>query len=149
MGKGDRTDPAPGLRADDVTGGILLDDLRRLVADRQTVVVVGTGVSVGASGGAAVASWTGLLEDGINRCVGLERTTPESADRQRAQLRSGALDELLSVAELVASRLDAPKGGEYRSWLRESVGELRVQRPDVLAALAALGVPIATTNYDG
>ena len=134
---------------DPAAGHPLLDDLRRLVADRQVVAVVGAGVAVGASGGAAVASWTGLLDNGIERCVGLGRATPEWADRRRADLASGDLDELLAVAEQVASRLDAPAGGEYRRWLRETVGGLAVRQPEVLAALRDLGVPLATTNYDG
>src|SRR5664280_2212993 len=50
-----------------VRDGALLDDLRSLVRDRQLLVVVGAGVTVGATKGAPTASWTGLLFDGVNR----------------------------------------------------------------------------------
>ncbi|MDP9366396.1 MAG: tetratricopeptide repeat protein [Chloroflexota bacterium] len=131
------------------SGDLLLDDLRRLVASRQVVAVVGAGVAVGAAGDAKVASWTGLLEDGIARCIVVLRATADWGMRMREGLRSGDLDEVLSVAEQVSSRLGAPAGGEYRRWLRETVGSLRIVRPEVLEALKDLGVPLATTNYDG
>ena len=59
------------------------------------------------------------------------------------------MDELLSAAENVSTKLGAPKGGEFRRWLREIVGSLNPQRPDVIEALEASGVKLATTNYDG
>jgi hypothetical protein len=39
-------------------------------------------------------------------------------------------------------------GGEYRRWLRETVGALALRELDVLEALRNLRVPLATTNYD-
>src|SRR5262249_42963383 len=51
--------------------------------------------------------------------------------------------------EKISSKLGYPDGGEYRRWLRETVGALRVKRCDVIEAIRALKVPIATTNYDG
>src|SRR5215204_3068302 len=127
----------------------IADDLRQHIADRQVAAIVGAGVTVASSGDAEAASWKGLLQLGIDRCVGLQLVTPDWGERRRSELLSGDLDELLSVAELVATRLGYPDGGEYRRWLRETVGELRVQRPDVLEALKALDVPLVTTNYDG
>src|SRR5262249_19068063 len=41
-----------------------------------------------------------------------------------------------------------PSGGEYSRWLRETVGALRVARPEVIEAIISLQLPIATTNYD-
>jgi hypothetical protein len=58
------------------------------------------------------------------------------------------MDEVLSVAEQIYSRLGAPEGGEYACWLSDTVGRLEVRCPDVLEALRDLGVPIITTNYD-
>ena len=134
----------------------LIDDLRAQIEAGEVLVIVGAGVSVAATAGGApgssrAASWQGLLADGIERCEQVGRPLPPDgwAERLRADLGSPDLDDLLSVAERVASRLGAPGGGEYRMWLRETVGALRASDPSVPEALAGLGVVIATTNYDG
>ncbi len=56
---------------------------------------------------------------------------------------------MLAAAEEVTVRLGGRSGGEFRRWLAESVGGLRVVDGAVIGALAGLGVPVATTNYDG
>lgn len=38
--------------------------------------------------------------------------------------------------------------GDFAEWLRRTVGALRVRNKDVPEALAALGLPLLTTNYD-
>jgi hypothetical protein len=48
-----------------------LNDLRTELAAGQAVVVVGPGVAVPATGKASVASWVGLLKDGVAFCEGL------------------------------------------------------------------------------
>lgn len=111
--------------------------------------VVGAGVSIAATGNQACASWLGLLHDGIDRCVGLGVLKNTLAPGLHDQVNAGDLDLLLAVAETISAKLGAPKGGEYRRWLRESVGALELRDRDVLAALADLGVPLVTTNYDG
>jgi tetratricopeptide (TPR) repeat protein len=132
---------------------LLVDDLRREIAQGRVLVIVGAGVSVAATAGTAgqrFASWTGLLSSGIDRCeaVGQPPVPERWAERRREDLASGDLQSLLTVAEEVASRLGAPSGGEYGRWLRETVGTLAVLDSSVLAAIHELGVEIATTNYD-
>jgi tetratricopeptide (TPR) repeat protein len=134
----------------------LVADLQAQIETGQMLVIAGAGVAVAATAGGApgssrVASWKGLLADGIERCVLVGRPPAAEgwAERLRADLESADLDDLLSVAERVASRLGAPAGGEYSRWLRETVGALRASDPSVPRALAELGVTIATTNYDG
>jgi tetratricopeptide (TPR) repeat protein len=133
----------------------LVADLRTQIEAGQVLVIAGAGVAVAATAGGTpdssrVASWKALLADGIGRCVLVGRPPAAAGwtERLRADLESADLDDLLSVAERVASRLGAPAGGEYRRWLRETVGALRVSDPSVPRALAELGVTIATTNYD-
>ena len=46
----------------------LTEDLRRLIAEQQVLVVVGSGVSIAATNNAAAASWDGLLRLGVARC---------------------------------------------------------------------------------
>src|SRR5258708_7365320 len=133
----------------------LIADLRAQIEAGQVLVIAGAGVAVAATAGGVpasspVASWKGLLADGIERCVLVGRPPAAEgwAERLRADLESADLDDLLSVAERVASRLGAPAGGEDRRWLRETVGALRTSDPSVPKALAELGVALATTHYD-
>ncbi|HEX2080299.1 MAG TPA: tetratricopeptide repeat protein [Longimicrobium sp.] len=132
-----------------MTADTLRDDLQRQIDAGQVVAIVGAGVSVGATNGAAVASWQGLLHDGVDRCRELGGVTETSAKILHDQIDTGDLAMMLAAAEVVSSKLGAPDGGEWRRWLRESVGELRVERRGVIEALRDLGVTLATTNYDG
>ncbi len=47
---------------------VLVEGLREEFASDGAVLVVGAGVTIAATGNAPVASWYGLLEDGIRRC---------------------------------------------------------------------------------
>jgi hypothetical protein len=69
------------------------------------------------------------------------------AARVRAEIRSGDLDDLLSAAEKISSKLGS-REGEYRRWLKETIGTLQVRDSAVIDALQQLNLPIATTNYD-
>ncbi len=93
--------------------------------------------------------WTGLLNDGVKRCVELERIPANLADLLRTQIDSGDLDFLLSAAETISIKLGAPGDGEYRRWLRETVSTLSAEDKNVIEALRGLDVVLATTNYDG
>jgi hypothetical protein len=129
----------------------LRDDLQQQIEAGQVVAVVGAGVSVGATNNHAVASWPGLLHHGVDYCRGLPTTgvTEAMAKLLHQQIDSGDLDIMLGAAEAISAKLGAPNEGEWGRWLRETVGELRAQRRDVLEALRHLGVTLATTNYDG
>ncbi len=128
----------------------LLRKLRHEIEQGRMLVVVGAGVSIAATGDERLASWTGLLRDGAERCVEVAGPLPDGwADRVLAEIDSGDLDELLSAAEKISRKLGAPCGPEYARWLRETVGRFRVNDPSVIEALTGLGLPLATTNYDG
>ena len=131
--------------------GLLVDDLRGELARGRVIVLVGAGVSAGATGGAPAASWTGLLENGVARCEELAvRPLPAGwGDRVRAQIQSGDVEELILAAEAVTYRLGGRDHGEYRRWLKETVGGLGASYLEVLEALRDLGGILATTNYDG
>ncbi|CAF4829504.1 unnamed protein product [Rotaria sp. Silwood1] len=43
---------------------------------------------------------------------------------------------------------DATNHDLYKSWLRETIGNLSVKRPELINAIGELGCPILTTNYD-
>jgi tetratricopeptide (TPR) repeat protein len=127
----------------------LVDDLAASVANGRAVVLVGSGVSVAVSEGARCASWRGLIDDGVSRCVELDPTIGAgwSAAMQEL-LMSDDPEDLILAAEGVTQKLGGRKSGEYRRWLAESVGRLDIQDPRVLDALIELEVPLVTTNYD-
>ena len=120
--------------------------LREEIAQGHALAIVGAGISIGATDNAEAASWTGLLEHGVNHCQSLGQPAAW-ADRVRAEIRSGDMDDLLSAAEKISRKLGAPRG-EFHRWLRETVGDLEAQDQGVLEALRDLGIPLATTNYD-
>ncbi|MGH8901293.1 MAG: HEAT repeat domain-containing protein [Egibacteraceae bacterium] len=129
---------------------LLVGDVAREIAGGQVVVVVGAGASIAASGGVRAASWTGLLATGVERCEQLVPGLPAGwGERVRGEIGSGDLDDLLSAAEKVTRKLGGRQGGEYRRWLRETVGSLELRHSAVPECLARLGVPLVTTNYDG
>ena len=126
----------------------LVDGLRAEIARGHVLVVVGAGVSIGATGRNPLASWQGLLENGVERCVAVRGLDSKWANRVREEIQSGDLDDLLAAAEKVSSKLGFPTGGEYRRWLHETVGKLELKDRTVLDAIRDLGLPMATTNYD-
>ncbi len=140
--------------------------LRDAVREGLAVVVVGSGITFGATR-AATARWDGLLEDGIAWCdkrvPGLPDGWAEVQGRVLALGRGGDLDSLLSVAETVRTKLEA-KSAEFDrkdaddlpffKWLEAAVGRFRyanlqAERRGALDALAGLPCPLSTTNYDG
>jgi len=67
------------------------------------------------------------------------------AERRRGDLEEG---DFIPVAERITEALGGPAGGEFGAWLRENLESLPIQDASVLEALAALDLPIVTTNYD-
>jgi len=134
-----------------VVTGPRVNDLRQQLTTGNVLVIVGAGVSAGASGGAGVASWTGLLLDGCDRVeeVAAARLPQRWGERIREQIESADLDWMLGAAEDITQRLGGRQSGEYRRWLADSFGKLHARERSVIEALAGLGVPVATTNYDG
>jgi tetratricopeptide (TPR) repeat protein len=126
----------------------LIDDLRAEIADGNVLVVVGAGVSMGATPESPCASWHGLLENGVERCMGVMGLEVTRANLIRNEIRSGHMDDLLSAAEKISRVLGFPTGIEYRRWLRDAIGSLQATNRSVLEALRDLGSPLATTNYD-
>ena len=130
----------------------LAGDLRERIAAKQIICVVGAGVAAACARphphGDSVL-WPRLIESGVRWVRALHPELPPGwvDDRLRA-LASDDIDDLLSVASQVASKLGAPDGGEYAEWLHRSVGALEVGDPSLIEALGALEVPIVTTNYD-
>lgn len=130
--------------------------LKEQVAAGTIVAVVGTGVSIAASGNASTASWYGLLRSGIDRAATFNHGLPPGwrehvlKDLQYAE-DNDYIPDLLSAADKVTVALGGKEGGEFRSWLRQDIGSLKVNNghgQDLIQAIDSLALPIVTTNYD-
>jgi tetratricopeptide (TPR) repeat protein len=130
-----------------MSGGVV-DELRKRLADRRVVVVAGSGVTAAATGGHGLSSWSGLIESGIEHAAELPGVAKGRLDAARLLLGVGDSGALISAGELVCEMLGGRDGGQYAGWLRDTVGSLELVNPSVPEALLALGVPVATTNYD-
>ena len=122
-------------------------ELRQAIAKRRAVFFVGAGVSARATNGNRVATWKGLLEDGVSFCQEhIDHLHPGWAERVRADIASGDPDDMLIAAEKITRKL--ANSTNLLAWLRGSIGNLQPITRDVLESLAALSLPIITTNYD-
>ena len=99
---------------------VLIDDLKKQIADGQAIAIVGAGVSMGATGNAPAASWSGLLKLGIERCVGLSRPMPPGRHGSGKRSKEAACRTLLEVAEAVSGRLGFPDDREWTLWLQDT-----------------------------
>jgi hypothetical protein len=127
----------------------LVEDLASDLARSNAVVLLGAGVSVAATDGSPLASWTGLLHHGVDHCVKVVSSLPLNwAETLRSQIDSGDSFFLVQAATDISHRLGYPTGGDYREWLRTTVGSLELVNPALVDAVLALGAQIATTNYD-
>ena len=123
--------------------------LRDQLADGNIITIAGAGVSVSATKGNKLAQWHGLLEDGIDHCVaninGLSETW---ADRQKKALEEGDLEELISVARHIESKLGGTEGGKFYQWLKDTVGAFKILDESLPLSLLKLPTLLLTTNYD-
>jgi len=102
------------------------DQLQREIASGQLVVVVGSGVSVAACDnqevdGHKVATWTGLLEHGVDRLTEIG-AADGNEDLLRGLISSGKTDLMISAAETITTRLQGRSKGIFRSCLSDSIG---------------------------
>ena len=100
------------------------------------------------TGGATTSNWVGLIRHGIEAAS----TDEDWAAMQQLNLEY-ALDKsdisgLIGVASQIAAKLRSRSPQAYSDWLRDSIGSLRGRRTNLAQALASLGLPILTTNYD-
>ncbi|KAF1971332.1 hypothetical protein BU23DRAFT_570103 [Bimuria novae-zelandiae CBS 107.79] len=122
--------------------GRLLSDLTRGV-----LVIVGSGISIAATEN-GIASWCGLLKDGVEECR--SRNVNQGADFNttlNSLIDSGDMDQLPAAASIIRGKLSKSAGG-YSRWLQNTVGSLQPKNPDIIQAILDRSLPLATTNYD-
>lgn len=127
--------------------------LTKAIGNRDAAIVVGAGVSISISGGAAAASWSGLLNSGVDF---LSAHDSNFTSGHREHIVSGlklALDEndtdlLISTASDIQIRIKKLGEVAFSNWLDDSVGALAVRHDAWGKAILSLGCPVLTTNYD-
>jgi hypothetical protein len=118
------------------------------------VVVVGSGVSVAACGnqevdGHKVATWSGLLEHGVDRLIAIGAADEDGEGvLLRGLIRSGKPDLMVNAAETITARLQGRSEGTFRGWLEKTIGALLLQDTTLLQQIATLPGLVATLNYD-
>lgn len=129
------------------------EGLRRDINEGRTLSVVGAGVSIAVSGGAVTASWTGLVRAGVDYAANSGAELPPGWKTNVLDDISlgeaGSSTHLISAAGKVVDALGGKSSGDFKRWLRETVGSLTVAEPDLIRAIDRLGTPVTTTNYDG
>ena len=129
-----------------------IDEFRSCLMSGDLIIVVGSGVSVNATNNYPVASWHGLLEEGLRYSEAWAGADLTWLDIQRQRLTSRNIKDLLSVASAIEAKLGAPNGMRFQEFVRSSFRDLRPTNPGMLNGVRALhqaGALIATTNYDG
>ena len=125
----------------------------------RVLLLVGTGVSAGATDYDPRATWRGLLLDALERIRRLKLAPPHQVEAQGTLIEgafAGAfdLDEILQRAEAITKVLGGATGSQFANWLNDSVGALSVRsRSDCstiegIVELARAGALVMTTNYD-
>ena len=122
----------------------VIDDLRSRIAEGSAGVIVGPGVSVAATQGNHVANWVGLLRSGISWSEDNVPATPAGWPAVvRGLLDLGDVSSLVSAAAMLTERLGGREGGEYRVWLRKTIGSMTLVNAAVPEALVAAGLTTA------
>lgn len=134
-------------------------ELRRIVSGGHAVIVAGTGVSISASVDPQTkrphpqASWSGLLENGLEWLKEKSLIAPEVAAAQLTLFKKKPqIHHFISAAEDVTEGMGGAKSPHFRDWLSRTIGSIKAHDRGVLDALEALrqqGNLLATTNYDG
>lgn len=126
----------------------LTDSARR----GELVVIVGTGVSMALTNGTIPSlSWKGLIEDGFAHGVKKGKITLAQDEAWKAQLDSSDIDDLLSAAEFMGRKLEAPQGNLYARWLENVFKDVQPINKEMVSAISAIhaaGIPLCTLNYD-
>jgi hypothetical protein len=128
-------------------GAMTVEGIVTAIKHQRLVVVCGAGITAATVPSSRFGSWRNLLEHGIETVVRLSVDEHEWAEVARRQIQiANHPSDYASVAQNISARLGKR---EFIKWLHETVGSLpEPERPELIQAIASLGMPIATTNYD-
>jgi hypothetical protein len=126
--------------------------LTQSARQHELVAVIGTGVSAALTGNkVSVVTWKGLIAHGFDYGLAKGKITAAQVENWKVQLDSSDMDDLLSAAEFVGRKLEAPNGALYGRWLESALKTVQPANGAMKKGVQALhdaGIPIATLNYD-
>ncbi len=129
-----------------------ISEIQNAIANKNLVVVIGTGASQALSAThKTIFSWRGLIDNGISYCRSRSLINDGQHAVWQTLAQSDDLDDLISAAEFIGRKLEAPNGGMYSRWLEECFGDVGPSDNEfarILRNLKTLGIPIVTLNYD-
>jgi hypothetical protein len=127
----------------------LLDSMRSQPS--RLVVVTGTGVTLQSVGypapGTEVASWPGLLANGLGRCCHLKLIDDADAEVVALQIKQKKSEHFIQAAQKIHECL-APRVNERLLWMKDTIGALTVTDPRLIRAILSLNGLVTTLNYD-
>jgi hypothetical protein len=114
------------------------------------VVVTGTGVtlqSVGSAPGTEVASWPGLLTNGLERCRGKGLIDAADAEVVAMLIKQRKSEHFITAAQMIHDCM-ASSTNERLLWMKDTIGSLKVVEPRLIKAILSLNGLVGTLNYD-
>jgi predicted ATPase len=135
----------------------IIKDLRNALTRYRLVIVVGAGVTLGATKGPTGPlrrlTWNGLIENGLDYLVNevYNGVRDKRIEHAYSALEGGDTEELLDAAMIMKDRLT--RKNQYPTWLKSVFRGLSDEIRDscvldVLKVLHAKGAMLLTTNYD-
>jgi tetratricopeptide (TPR) repeat protein len=126
-----------------------LAGLKRALSESKAIVVCGAGVTRASTNNTA-PGWFDLIKRGRDAAMKAAKANADVAWVKSLDelLQSSDVEDWLGAADVIQKKLGGPEGAPYKNFLTTAVGDLCVVNETVGEAICALGVPIATTNYD-
>ncbi|RJG12307.1 NACHT domain-containing protein [Pseudomonas cavernicola] len=135
-----------------MTESAATNSIRQSISKGELVVVVGTGCSISVTNNYYKSlSWSGLIKSGFDFAGVKGKVSSEQIGFWSNQLHSSDIDDVLSAAEYISRKLNAPTGDLYARWLNESFENITPKNNDMIRAInhiSSMGIPICTLNYD-
>jgi tetratricopeptide (TPR) repeat protein len=119
------------------------------IAHGKALIVCGAGVTRMATDNSA-PGWKALIEAGLSHCR-KPVADRDLLDSCQKLIGSANAANWLRAADDIQEMLGGKEGGDYRAFLKSSLGSLKATTPEIVDAVKALhrhGNRIATTNYD-
>ncbi|MDQ3200836.1 MAG: SIR2 family protein, partial [Pseudomonadota bacterium] len=126
---------------------------QRIKPSKDTILVVGTGMSMGLTEGKySQLAWTGLIRSGFRYAVEIGKIPQAKADTWLTLLKGApTTTEILHVAGFLSDSLSDGDGFDYTMWLEKEFSEVKIHNQALASTVKALseaGVKICTLNYD-
>lgn len=126
---------------------------KRIKPSKGTILVVGTGMSMGLTeGNYPQLAWTGLIRAGFLYAVEIGKIPQAKASIWLTHLDgSPTTTEILHVAGFLSDRLSDGDGFDYTTWLKKEFSEVEIHNhalANTVKSLSDAGVKICTLNYD-